>query len=118
MVSSTGTTGPDGYSWWDNPAFDQAYRLGPGSPDSGPGPRSNANFRQNWDGGVVNPGGIQGGAVPFICDYRRLQALHGSVMIAGLSDGSVRAVNASVSANTWQIVCNPSDGLAAPSDWQ
>jgi prepilin-type N-terminal cleavage/methylation domain-containing protein len=117
-ANAAGTAGPDGYSWWDNPAFDQAYRLGPSSPDSGPGPRSNANFRQNWDGGVVNPGGVQAGAVPLMCDYRRLQALHGSVMIAGLSDGSVRAVSAAVSANTWQIVCNPSDGLVAPTDWQ
>src|SRR5262249_15202334 len=109
--------GPDGYSWWDNPAFDQAYRT-PGTPNNGPGPRSDPNFRQNWDGGVVNPGGIQAGAVPLICDYRRLPAMHGSVMIAGLSDGSVRAVTASISANTWQIVCNPSDGLVAPTDWQ
>src|SRR5262249_6808740 len=49
----------DGYSWWDNPAFDQPYRV-PGTTDSGPGPRSDPNFRQNWNGGVVNPGGIQG----------------------------------------------------------
>ncbi|MFO0811114.1 MAG: DUF1559 domain-containing protein [Gemmataceae bacterium] len=109
--------GPDGYSWWDNPAFDQAYRLGAATPNSGPGPRSDPNFRQNWDGGVVNPGGIQAGAVPRQCDYRRLQALHGNVMIAGLSDGSVRNVQASISANTWQLVCDPADGLPIPSDW-
>ena len=30
---------------------------------------------------------------PHRCDYRRLQALHGSVMIAGLADGSVRTVS-------------------------
>jgi hypothetical protein len=109
--------GPDGYSWWDNPAFDQAYRT-PSNRDAGPGPRSDPNFRQNWDGGVVNPGGIQGNPVPRICDYRRLQAMHGNVMIAGLADGSVRAVNSSVSANTWQIACNPKDGVAIASDWQ
>jgi prepilin-type N-terminal cleavage/methylation domain-containing protein len=111
------TAGPDGYSWWDNPAFDQAYRT-PSNTNNGPGPRSDPQFRQNWDGGVVNPGGIQANPVPMICDYRRLQAMHGSVMIAGLSDGSVRAVSASVSANTWQIVCNPRDGVAIASDWQ
>jgi prepilin-type N-terminal cleavage/methylation domain-containing protein len=110
------TAGPDGYSWWDNPAFDQAYRT-PSNTNNGPGPRSDHNFRQNWDGGVVNPGGIQGGAVPLQCDYRRLQALHGNIMIAGLADGSVRAVQSTISANTWEIVCNPKDGLVAPSDW-
>jgi len=69
--------------WWDNPAFDGA--------NTGIGPRSDPNFRQNWNGGVVNPGGIQGS--PFSaggCDYRRLQCLHGGVMNAGLADGSVR----------------------------
>src|SRR5437899_2298861 len=55
---------------------------------------------------------------PMICDYRRLQAMHGNVMIAGLADGSVRAVTATISANTWQIVCNPKDGVAIASDWQ
>jgi prepilin-type N-terminal cleavage/methylation domain-containing protein len=104
--------GPDGYSWWDNPAFDQ-----PLVDSTHYGPRSDPNFRQNF-GGVVNPGGVQGNAVPLQCDYRRLQALHGSVMIAGLADGSVRAVQANISANTWQLVCNPSDGLVAPTDWQ
>jgi prepilin-type N-terminal cleavage/methylation domain-containing protein len=107
---------PDGYTWWDNPAFDQAYRNLDNT-NAGPGPRSDPNFRQNWDGGVVNPGGIQGGTVPEQCDYRRMQAMHGSIMIAGLSDGSVRAVNASISALTWQIVCNPSDGAVIPADW-
>jgi prepilin-type N-terminal cleavage/methylation domain-containing protein len=109
---ATNTNGPDGYSWWDNPAFD--------SPLYDPthvGPRSDPNFRQNWNGGVVNPGGIQGNPLPLSCDYRILQCLHGNVMIAGLADGSVRAVQSSISANTWQIVCNPSDGLVTPSDW-
>jgi hypothetical protein len=95
--------------WWDNPDFDSA--------NTGIGPRSDPNFRQNWNGGVVNPGGIQGNVVSTACDYRRLQCLHGSVMNAGLADGSVRAVNASVSATTWQIVCNPSDGLIPNTDW-
>ncbi len=105
------TNGPDGYSWWDNPAFDQ-----PLVDSTHYGPRSDPNFRQNF-GGVVNPGGVQGNAVPLQCDYRRLQALHGSVMIAGLADGSVRAVQANISANTWQLVCDPKDGAVIPSDW-
>jgi prepilin-type N-terminal cleavage/methylation domain-containing protein len=96
-------------AWWDNPVFD--------SPSTGYGPRSDPNFRQNWNGGVVNPGGIQGSPIPFACDYRRLQALHGSLMNTALADGSVRSVNASISAYTWQAVCGPTDGLIPGTDW-
>jgi prepilin-type N-terminal cleavage/methylation domain-containing protein len=105
-------TFPEGYSWWDNPAFDT-----PLSDATHYGPRSDPNFRQNWNGGVANPGGIQGGAVPNGCDYRRLQALHGTSMNAGLADGSVRGVSATISASTWVIVCNPNDGLLPGGDW-
>jgi prepilin-type N-terminal cleavage/methylation domain-containing protein len=109
--------GPDGYSWWDNPLFDHPYRT-PSTTNNGPGPRSDPNFRQNWDGGVVNPGGIQGNATPLGCDYRRLQALHsGNVMNAGLADGSVRTISASISALTWQRVCTPTGGEVLGSDW-
>jgi prepilin-type N-terminal cleavage/methylation domain-containing protein len=111
------TAGPDGYSWWDNPAFNQPYRT-PGNTNAGPGPRSDPNFRQNWDGGVVNPGGIQAGATIRKCDYRRLQALHsGGVMVAGLADGSVRNVNSTISALTFDRVCYPNDGNVLGSDW-
>lgn len=113
---ATNTNGPDGYSWWDGPFFDHPYRT-PATTNNGPGPRSDPNFRQNWDGGVVNPGGIQGGAVPRQCDYRRLQALHSGIMNAGLADGSVRGVRSSISANAWAVVSNPRDGLVVPSDW-
>ncbi len=107
---------PEGYTWWDAALFDHPYRSA-ASPNNGPGPRSDPNFRQNWNGGVVNPGGIQGNVKANQCDYRRLQALHGSIMTTGLADGSVRLVNSNISANTWQIVCNPKDGLVIPSDW-
>jgi prepilin-type N-terminal cleavage/methylation domain-containing protein len=108
--------GPDGYTWWDNALFDAPYRTLTNT-NAGPGPRSDPNFRQNWDGGVVNPGGIQGGARPHQCDYRRLQALHGNVMIAGLSDGSARTVATNVSALTWQRVCSPIGGEVLGNDW-
>jgi hypothetical protein len=114
--TSGAPNGPDGYTWWDNAAFNQIHRNR-NNTNGGPGPRSDPNFRQNWDGGVVNPGGIQSQTVPRACDYRRLQAMHGSIMICGLADGSVRGVNSSVSANAWQIVCYPNDGLVVPSDW-
>jgi hypothetical protein len=116
LPPANNANGPDGYSWWDCPLFDQPYRV-PSNTNAGPGPRSDPNFRQNWDGGVVNPGGIQANARPHQCDYRRLQALHTGVMVTGLADGSVRMVSATISALTWQRVCSPSDGQVLGSDW-
>jgi len=112
----TPTTGPNGYSWWDNPAFDAPY-LNLSNTNSGPGPRSDPNFRQNWDGGVVNTGGIQGNAIPRRCDYRRLQGLHSGVMSAGLADGSVRTVSSNISALTLQRLCTKDEGEVLGSDW-
>jgi hypothetical protein len=116
LPPATNPAGPDGYTWWDCPLFDHPYRT-LANLDAGPGPRSLTNFRQNWDGGVVNPGGIQGSPRPEQCDYRRLQALHSGVMTAGLADGSVRTVSASISALTWERVCTPSGGEVLGSDW-
>lgn len=116
-LTANNTAGPDGYTWWDCPVFDAPYRTLTNL-NAGPGPRSDPNFRQNWDGGVVNPGGIQGGVKPLQCDYRRLQAMHTGVMNAGLADGSVRAVAANISALTWQRVCQPDDGQVLGADWQ
>jgi prepilin-type N-terminal cleavage/methylation domain-containing protein len=116
LPPATNTAAPDGYTWWDNALFDAPYRT-PSNLNAGPGPRSDPNFRQNWDGGVVNPGGIQAGARPHGCDYRRLQALHGNVMVAGLADGSARTVSSSVSALTWQRVCSPIGGEVLGNDW-
>jgi len=104
---------PSGYSWWDNPAFDQLYI----SDSNSVGPRSDPNFRQNRDCGVVNPGGIQGDAMPLRCDYRRLQALHSGVMMTAMADGSVRGVSANISALTWQYVCTKDLGETATGDW-
>src|SRR5262249_43023465 len=98
--------GPDGYSWWDCPLFDHPYRALPNT-DAGPGPRSDTNFRQNWAGGGVTPGGIQGNARPEQCDYRRLQGLHSGVMTAGLCDGSVRSISTNISALTFERLCTP-----------
>jgi hypothetical protein len=106
---------PEGYTWWDNPAFDTPYRNA--TLTNGPGPRTDPNFRQNWNGGVPNPGGIQANPIPNQCDYRRLQALHGNVLIAGMADGSVRSVNTTISALTWQFVATPVAGEVLGGDW-
>jgi prepilin-type N-terminal cleavage/methylation domain-containing protein len=109
-TAATGTF-PEGYSWWDCPAYDT-----PLSDPTHYGPSSSTNFRQGQNG-VTNPGGIQGNVAPYGCDYRRVQALHGNLMTTGLCDGSVRMVSSSLSALTWQIVSNPTDGLSPGSDW-
>jgi prepilin-type N-terminal cleavage/methylation domain-containing protein len=116
LPPTVNNNGPDGYTWWDNPLFDQPYRTLTNL-NAGPGPRSDPNFRQNWDGGVVNPGGIQVSPRPHRCDYRRLQAMHSGIMNAGLADGSVRAVSATISALTWQRVCTPLGEEVAGADW-
>jgi prepilin-type N-terminal cleavage/methylation domain-containing protein len=107
---------PTGYTWWDCPAFDLPY-TNPANTNGGPGPRSDSNFRQNWDGGVVNPGGIQGDAIPLRCDYRRLQALHTGIMTAALADGSVRSISSNISALTFQYVCTINEGETLSGEW-
>jgi prepilin-type processing-associated H-X9-DG protein len=97
--------------WWDNPAFDT-----PLLDSTHYGPRSDPNFRQNWNGGVVNPGSFQTNTIPNACDYRRLNALHDGGMNTGLCDGSVRTITG-ISATTWQNACNPNDGVPLGSDW-
>jgi prepilin-type N-terminal cleavage/methylation domain-containing protein len=110
--------GSNSNAWWDNPIFDAPPKSVAPNPCSGDcGPRSDPNFRQNWNGGVVNPGGIQGNPFPTGCDYRRLQALHGNIMNAALADGSVRTISSTISAATWKIVCSPNDGLLPGNDW-
>jgi hypothetical protein len=110
------TNYPTGYTWWDCPAFDVLYTAATNT-NGGPGPRTDPNFRQNWDGGVVNPGGIQGDPIPLRCDYRRLQALHAGNMTAALADGSVRLISANISALTWQRVCTINEGEQLGGDW-
>jgi len=117
LPPASNPSGPNGYAWWDNPAFDVPY-TSPSNVNGGPGPRTITNFRQNWDGGVVNPGGIQGSPFPNRCDYRRLQAIHsGGVMMAGLADGSVRSISATISALTFERLCTKDEGDVPGGDW-
>ncbi|MBI3464600.1 MAG: DUF1559 domain-containing protein [Planctomycetes bacterium] len=109
-------TAPAGYAWWDCPVFDIPY-LNTSNTNAGPGPRSITNFRQNWDGGVVNPGGIQFAPAVNKCDYRRLQALHAGVMNAGLADGSVRVISDKISAVVFDRICTPKGREALGEEW-
>jgi len=51
------------------------------------------------------------------CDNWRAQSGHTGGMNVCLGDGSVRAVNASISQATWTAALLPHDGVALGSDW-
>ena len=51
------------------------------------------------------------------CDPKRIQTIGSGGVQVLLMDGSVRAVNANVSANTWVMALVPDDGFPLGSDW-
>lgn len=51
------------------------------------------------------------------CDYNILQTPHANVLMAGLGDGSVKAVSNSISVTTWGNACNPKNSTPLGSDW-
>lgn len=116
LPPANNTAAPGGYAWWDCPAFDLPYTAATNT-NGGPGPRSDPNFRQNWDGGVVNPGGVQAVPAVYKCDYRRLQALHSGIMNAGLADGSVRVISEQISAVVFQRICTAKGREALGDEW-
>jgi hypothetical protein len=116
VVNGTATEVNRGYTWWDMPVIDSTLRN-PANFAAGPGPRSDPNFRNPFNG-VPNPGGIQNGTSETGCDWRRPQAMHSGVMITGLADGSVRSLAATMNVITFQRLCSPQDGQVLGSDWQ
>ncbi|HEV3438934.1 MAG TPA: DUF1559 domain-containing protein [Gemmata sp.] len=51
------------------------------------------------------------------CNKEASQAAHTGSVLVGLMDGSVRGVNASLSAATWSNALMPADGNVLGSDW-
>ncbi|WP_425618534.1 DUF1559 domain-containing protein [Anatilimnocola sp. NA78] len=51
------------------------------------------------------------------CNPTTSSAFHPSVVMVGLGDGSVRAVNGSISLKTWNAVLTPDKGETLASDW-
>jgi type II secretory pathway pseudopilin PulG len=51
------------------------------------------------------------------CDPYRASSPHPGIIQVALGDGSVRAVAASISTNTWWLANYPTDGLPMPTDW-
>lgn len=53
-----------------------------------------------------------------LCNPMMTQAIHsGGVMLAGLGDGSVRTINASISGTSWWAVVTPNMGDLPGNDW-
>ena len=83
---------------------------------------------RDWDNGTKNwnlPPQIQpritatavGTVDPNQCDAGRPSTGHTGGSLAGMGDGSVRVVGASVSQTTWQAALLPDDGVPLGSDW-
>lgn len=51
------------------------------------------------------------------CDPRRMQSFTAGGLLAGLGDGSVKAVNPNITLTTWYRVWNPADGQTLGQDW-
>jgi hypothetical protein len=51
------------------------------------------------------------------CDRNRGQTMHSGVMNVSMGDTSVRSVSASISAVTWDQLCDPQDGGVLGNDW-
>ncbi|MCC7474504.1 MAG: DUF1559 domain-containing protein [Pirellulales bacterium] len=54
---------------------------------------------------------------PTQCDSTRMQSPHRGIMNVGLADGSVHAMNAGVSKETWTYLMKPKDGNTVGNDW-
>ena len=68
--------------------------------------------------------GAPGTGIPFqvtpapdTCQQNVTQSPHPSAMIAGLGDGSVRAVSPSIATSVWYNACHPYDGHVLGSAW-
>jgi prepilin-type N-terminal cleavage/methylation domain-containing protein len=108
------------FGFWGVPGFGyQTYRnvnnakttMWSGWPDYTYPPNSSAPYIPT--SGIpfqVNP--AQG-----VCNYQLLVSPHSGVMIAGLGDGSVRTVSATISTATWWMACNPKDSGVLGNDW-
>jgi prepilin-type N-terminal cleavage/methylation domain-containing protein len=51
------------------------------------------------------------------CNKTVAQSAHTGQVLVGLMDGSVRPINATVTATTWQYALQPADGQVLGSDW-
>jgi prepilin-type N-terminal cleavage/methylation domain-containing protein/prepilin-type processing-associated H-X9-DG protein len=93
---------------WDTPGF--SFPLISGSDDN----KIRASALPSDPGGSSVP---QSHPALTSCNYETLQGGHTGGVNVVLADGSVRKVYTSISPATWQLACNPSDGLMLGTDW-
>jgi len=98
-----------GYTAWSN-------NPGIGGVGNGGG-NLNGYYPSFWSHG--NQGSIPFQTAPTAssCNWYAPQGAHSSVMLVTLGDGSVRAVNPSISLQTWVWACVPNDGNPLGSNW-
>ncbi|OWK34695.1 DUF1559 domain-containing protein [Fimbriiglobus ruber] len=53
---------------------------------------------------------------PTNCTSTKMHSVSGGVVQIGMADGSIRALNSSVTDASWTLLCNPADGQVLPSD--
>jgi hypothetical protein len=69
---------------------------------------------------AIGPGSIfQVQPTPFLsnCDPTRTATSHGSGMLVGMADGSVRSLSPSLSGTTWWALVTPAGGEVLDADW-
>jgi prepilin-type N-terminal cleavage/methylation domain-containing protein len=67
--------------------------------------------------GLTYPNYFQIQPTQATCNFQLPSTGHTAVIMAGLGDGSVRAVSQGTSSTTWFLTLVPNDGLPMPSDW-
>jgi hypothetical protein len=67
--------------------------------------------------GLTYPNYFQIQPTQATCNFQLPSTGHTAVIMAGLGDGSVRAVSQGTSSTTWFLALVPNDGLPMPSDW-
>ena len=106
----------DGFNGqWNAPAFGFATYVARNGKNSNIGSDHGMDFSS---GRTVPPSGVpfQINPAPGACLWEVPVSTH-AVMLAGLGDGSVRSVSASISVNTWWNACVPNDGAVLANDW-
>lgn len=91
----------------------QRYQMCNGTPTAWgyPGQYTWAPMFAYYDQSLFQPSPVQAD-----CDPKRPQAIS-NVMLVGMCDGSVRAVNPQLSAVTWANLCDPNDGNVIGNDF-
>ena len=101
---------------WDSAANAQGQHIW-GESGQGTGPGANNYSPAVWITAVPEFQPAQPTANPSVCDPYHYQGPYAGGLMVGLGDGSVRLVNSSISASTWQSALLPADGIPLGSDW-